>query len=114
MDLLDSKDVEDDPLFLGIGYVRGPPPVVFAPRIGQSSSLTTVPDPCCACRNTTNVDPSADRFDTYVGALQDFIGSDAFNAMQLQFIETHAHEFEDTDENKIEYMPIFKSWVRPR
>jgi len=34
-----------------------------------------------------------------------------FTCVQDQFIDRHLDAFEDTEENKLEYMEIFKNWV---
>lgn len=52
------------------------------------------------------------RFDEYVEALQGFVSDDGFGEMQSQFMAKYVHVFEEGEENKLEYMPIYQEWVR--
>jgi len=55
-------------------------------------------------------DASRDRFGEYIEALQDMCAGDVFGEIQEQFFQKYHHEFEDTEENKLSYMPIFQEW----
>ena len=37
---------------------------------------------------------------------------DSFGEIQEQFFAKYHEEFDDTEENKLSYMPIFQEWVR--
>lgn len=51
------------------------------------------------------------RFDVIIGALEDLLMDERFQAAQDDFIHNNVDIFEDTDENKLEYMNIFHEWV---
>lgn len=53
-------------------------------------------------------DPDSEYFDRVVGALQDIVISEAFEKMQRAFVKKHAGIFDMAEENKPEYMGIFK------
>jgi len=46
-------------------------------------------------------------FDTIVGHLETILMDDSFTSMQTSFCTSHCEVFEDTEENKLEYMDIF-------
>jgi hypothetical protein len=50
------------------------------------------------------------RFDAAVGALGDIVFADDFQQMIATFGKQNSSIFEDTEENKLEYMPIFKKY----
>lgn len=56
------------------------------------------------------VDPETVRFDATVGALEDLLVSDEFQGTIADFCREHAGLFEDTEENKVEYWPIFQQY----
>merc|ERR1719502_563160 len=59
----------------------------------------------------THKDDGADAaFAQAVGALEDLVISEKFQGALTQFCEKHAHVFVDTEENKLEYMPLFKQY----
>ena len=45
-----------------------------------------------------------DKFDLYVGALQDILMDEEFDKMRKQFSTKNCMEFEATEENKLSYM----------
>ena len=51
-----------------------------------------------------------DEFDELVGALQDIVLDPEFEEQQREFLERNCMIFEDEEENKIEYMGIFKEY----
>jgi len=51
-----------------------------------------------------------DEFDRIVGCLQDIVIDPTFEILQKQFFEKHYQIFEECDENKLEYTPIFKEY----
>jgi ADP-ribosylation factor 2-binding protein len=50
------------------------------------------------------------RFDAAVGALGEIVFADDFQQMITTFCKENSSIFEDTEENKLEYMPIFKNY----
>merc|ERR1719453_2167724 len=50
------------------------------------------------------------RFDAAVGALGEIVFAEDFQKMIATFCKEHSSIFEDTEENKLEYMPIFKKY----
>jgi The ARF-like 2 binding protein BART. len=53
-----------------------------------------------------------DEFDTIVGALQDIVIDEEFEMLQNDFLDKHCMVFEDEEENKLEYMPIFNNYQK--
>jgi len=51
------------------------------------------------------------RFDEIVGALEDAIMDPSFNDLQNEFFAAYANEFENSEENKLSYTPIFDKYV---
>jgi hypothetical protein len=49
-----------------------------------------------------------DLFDTTIGALQDIAISDEFQDIMNNFCAENCDIFEDTEENKLEYMELFQ------
>ncbi|CAD7929758.1 unnamed protein product [Amoebophrya sp. A25] len=56
-------------------------------------------------------DASEGAFDEIVGALEDIVIGDPFQKLMKEFSDTHCGTFEDTEENKLEYMDIFSKWT---
>ncbi|KAJ9458457.1 hypothetical protein DIPPA_02046 [Diplonema papillatum] len=53
------------------------------------------------------------KFDLAQSVLEEMVESDArFYALQDRFKNAHCGVFDDADENKLEYTPLFKEWVR--
>ncbi|MGH0162337.1 UNVERIFIED_CONTAM: hypothetical protein FKN15_049505 [Acipenser sinensis] len=50
-------------------------------------------------------------FDTVVGYLEDIMMGDEFQHLQRNFMEKHYLEFEDSEENKLSYTPIFNEHI---
>ncbi|XP_062860226.1 ADP-ribosylation factor-like protein 2-binding protein [Trichomycterus rosablanca] len=50
-------------------------------------------------------------FDTVIGNIEDIIMEDDFQNLQQSFMEKYYLEFEDTEENKLIYTPIFNEYV---
>ncbi|MGH0175758.1 UNVERIFIED_CONTAM: hypothetical protein FKN15_071386 [Acipenser sinensis] len=50
-------------------------------------------------------------FDTVVGYLEDIMMGDEFQQLQRNFMEKHYLEFEDSEENKLSYTPIFNEHI---
>eukprot|EP00039_Didymoeca_costata_P030824 m.31587 g.31587 ORF g.31587 m.31587 type:complete len:139 (+) comp8329_c0_seq2:144-560(+) len=49
-------------------------------------------------------------FDNIVCSLQDIVSSEEFQNIRDNLVREHADLFEDTEENKLEYMVVFKKW----
>mmetsp|Transcript_28836 Transcript_28836/g.75659 ORF Transcript_28836/g.75659 Transcript_28836/m.75659 type:complete len:146 (+) Transcript_28836:117-554(+) len=54
--------------------------------------------------------PDDGTFDRIVGHLQDIVMEPEFQTVRDGFIDKHKDTFEDAEENKLEYTPIFKDW----
>ncbi|XP_045238724.1 ADP-ribosylation factor-like protein 2-binding protein isoform X1 [Macaca fascicularis] len=50
-------------------------------------------------------------FDAVVGYLEDIIMDDEFQLLQRNFMDKYYLEFEDTEENKLTYTPIFNEYI---
>ncbi|KAF4091590.1 hypothetical protein AMELA_G00038680 [Ameiurus melas] len=50
-------------------------------------------------------------FDTVIGNIEDIIMEDDFQNLQRSFMEKYYLEFDDTDENKLIYTPIFNDYI---
>uniref|UniRef100_A0A8C9P5J2 ADP-ribosylation factor-like protein 2-binding protein n=1 Tax=Spermophilus dauricus TaxID=99837 RepID=A0A8C9P5J2_SPEDA len=50
-------------------------------------------------------------FDAVVGYLEDIILDDEFQLLQRNFMDKYYQEFEDTEENKLIYTPIFNEYI---
>ena len=59
---------------------------------------------------SSNQNEGDDKFDLYVGALQDILMEEEFEKMRKQFSTKYCMEFEATEENKLSYMQIFKEY----
>jgi len=76
----------------------------------HNMSVTAPQEEVFASNTTTS---AADKlFDTVVGHLQEIAITPEFQATRDQFLAQHVEIFEDTEENKLAYMPIFKSWTQ--
>ena len=51
------------------------------------------------------------KFDVVVGHIEDIVVDPVFQDMQTQFMDKYCHEFEDSEENKLSYTPIFNEYV---
>ena len=51
-----------------------------------------------------------DKFDMYVGSLQDILLDESFEKLTKQFTNKYCMEFEATEENKLCYTSIFKEY----
>lgn len=56
-------------------------------------------------------DDETRRFDAIIGALEDFMMREDFAATQAAFCREHCAVFEDTEENRLEYTPIFEEYT---
>jgi len=52
------------------------------------------------------------RFDVTVGALEDLLVEPRFAAAQNSFMEKYCEVFDDNEENKLAYMPIYQQYVK--
>lgn len=50
-------------------------------------------------------------FDAVVGCLEDIIMDAEFQLLQRSFMDKYYQEFEDTEENKLTYTPIFNEYI---
>lgn len=50
-------------------------------------------------------------FDAVIGCIEDIIMEDEFQQLQQSFMEKYYSEFDDSDENKLTYTPIFNEYV---
>ncbi|XP_053255196.1 ADP-ribosylation factor-like protein 2-binding protein [Podarcis raffonei] len=55
--------------------------------------------------------PSDAEFDAVVGYLEDIIMDDDFQLIQRNFMDKYYQEFDDTEENKLIYTPIFNEYI---
>ncbi|KAM8947264.1 ADP-ribosylation factor-like protein 2-binding protein [Pelodytes ibericus] len=55
--------------------------------------------------------PKDAEFDCVVGHLEEIIMDDEFQLLQKGFMEKYYQEFEDTEENKLTYTPIFNEYI---
>nr|XP_060644311.1 ADP-ribosylation factor-like protein 2-binding protein [Anolis sagrei ordinatus] len=55
--------------------------------------------------------PSDAEFDAVVGYLEDIIMDDDFQLIQRSFMDKYYQEFDDTEENKLIYTPIFNEYI---
>ncbi|XP_072278930.1 ADP-ribosylation factor-like protein 2-binding protein isoform X2 [Pyxicephalus adspersus] len=55
--------------------------------------------------------PKDAEFDCVVGHLEDIIMDEEFQVLQRNFMEKYYKEFEDTEENKLSYTPIFNEYI---
>ncbi|XP_038609717.1 ADP-ribosylation factor-like protein 2-binding protein isoform X2 [Tachyglossus aculeatus] len=55
--------------------------------------------------------PSDAEFDAVVGYIEDIIMDDEFQMLQRNFMDKYYQEFEDTEENKLIYTPIFNEYI---
>merc|ERR1712224_231121 len=54
--------------------------------------------------------PEDTAFDAKVGALNEIVISDEFTSLMDSFVKENCHHFEDTDENKLIYMDLFRQY----
>eukprot|EP00002_Diphylleia_rotans_P016296 TRINITY_DN3171_c0_g2_i3.p1 TRINITY_DN3171_c0_g2~~TRINITY_DN3171_c0_g2_i3.p1 ORF type:complete len:183 (-),score=40.52 TRINITY_DN3171_c0_g2_i3:915-1463(-) len=52
------------------------------------------------------------QFDLIVGKLEEILMEPGFSDRQSKFIQKHCDAFEDSEENKLSYTPIFEEYVR--
>ncbi|KAM9375641.1 ADP-ribosylation factor-like protein 2-binding protein isoform 2-T2 [Pholidichthys leucotaenia] len=50
-------------------------------------------------------------FDAVIGCIEDIIMEENFQQLQQSFMEKHYLEFDDSEENKLSYTPIFTEYV---
>ncbi|XP_044047969.1 ADP-ribosylation factor-like protein 2-binding protein [Siniperca chuatsi] len=50
-------------------------------------------------------------FDAVIGCIEDIIMEEDFQQLQKSFLDKHYLEFDDSDENKLSYTPIFNDYV---
>ncbi|KAJ8398596.1 hypothetical protein AAFF_G00421240 [Aldrovandia affinis] len=50
-------------------------------------------------------------FDTVIGNIENIIMEEQFQHLQQGFMDKYYLEFEDTEENKLSYMPIFHEYI---
>ncbi|XP_041965878.1 ADP-ribosylation factor-like protein 2-binding protein isoform X1 [Alosa pseudoharengus] len=50
-------------------------------------------------------------FDTVIGNIEDIIMEEDFQRLQQNFMEKYYQEFDDTEENKLIYTPIFNEYI---
>ncbi|XP_063293332.1 ADP-ribosylation factor-like protein 2-binding protein [Pelobates fuscus] len=55
--------------------------------------------------------PKDAEFDSVVGHLEEIIMDDEFQLLQRGFMDKYYNEFEDTEENKLTYTPIFNEYI---
>ena len=51
------------------------------------------------------------KFDAVVGHIEDIVIDPVFQEMQTSFMDKYCHEFEDCEEYKLSYTPIFNEYV---
>ncbi|XP_030646450.1 ADP-ribosylation factor-like protein 2-binding protein [Chanos chanos] len=50
-------------------------------------------------------------FDAVIGSIEDIIMEDDFQQLQQNFMEKYYLEFDDSEENKLSYTPIFNEYI---
>ncbi|XP_037539089.1 ADP-ribosylation factor-like protein 2-binding protein [Nematolebias whitei] len=50
-------------------------------------------------------------FDSVIGCIEDIIMEEDFQHLQQSFMEKHYLEFDDSDEHKLSYTPIFNEYI---
>ena len=91
-----------------------PAPPAFPLRPSSAPPVDASDD---ACEDAFEIGPAPDqdeatmKFDAIVGALEAFMMEDDFASTQAAFCRAECAIFEDTDENKLEYTPIFERYV---
>ncbi|CDQ73559.1 ADP-ribosylation factor-like protein 2-binding protein isoform X4 [Oncorhynchus mykiss] len=61
-----------------------------------------------AVSNSSDADAA---FDAVIGSIEDIIMEDDFQHLQKSFMEKHYLEFDDSEENKLTYTPIFNEYI---
>ena len=61
--------------------------------------------------DTTCRTAKTQKFDAIIGHIEDIIISDRFRGIQDSFMEKYYKEFDDSEENKLVYMDIFKEYT---
>jgi len=61
--------------------------------------------------NDNNSTEAETEFDQLVGLLEEILMDEGFSSMQSSFCEEHCGVFEEGEENKLEYMPIFEEYT---
>lgn len=51
------------------------------------------------------------KFDAVIGHIEDIVVDEVFQEMQMNFMDKHCDEFDDSEENKLSYTPIFNEYV---
>ena len=91
-----------------------PAPPAFPLRPSSAPPVDASDD---ACEDAFEIGPAPDqdeatmKFDAIVGALEAFMMEDDFASTQAAFCRAECAIFEDTDENKLEYTPIFERYT---
>ncbi|XP_055389902.1 ADP-ribosylation factor-like protein 2-binding protein [Condylostylus longicornis] len=55
--------------------------------------------------------PCSDKFDVIIGEIENIVVEEEFQNLQNSFLEHNYRIFEDTEENKLEYYEIFKTYA---
>ncbi|XP_071273095.1 ADP-ribosylation factor-like protein 2-binding protein isoform X2 [Salvelinus alpinus] len=63
---------------------------------------------CLRRKNSSDADAA---FDAVIGSIEDIIMEDDFQHLQQSFMEKHYLEFDDSEENKLTYIPIFNEYI---
>ncbi|XP_029523999.1 ADP-ribosylation factor-like protein 2-binding protein isoform X2 [Oncorhynchus nerka] len=61
-----------------------------------------------AVSNSSHADAA---FDAVIGSIEDIIMEDNFQHLQQSFMAKHYLEFDDSEENKLTYTPIFNEYI---
>lgn len=61
-----------------------------------------------ACSRSSENDT---QFDLVIGHIEDIVVDHTFQTKQMDFFDKHYTEFENTEENKLSYTPIFQEYV---
>uniref|UniRef100_W5MLU4 ADP-ribosylation factor-like protein 2-binding protein n=1 Tax=Lepisosteus oculatus TaxID=7918 RepID=W5MLU4_LEPOC len=61
-----------------------------------------------AVSNSSDADAA---FDAVIGNIEDIIMEDEFQHLQRSFMEKYYLEFDDSEENKLSYTPIFNEYI---
>ncbi|XP_076988642.1 ADP-ribosylation factor-like protein 2-binding protein isoform X1 [Tamandua tetradactyla] len=97
-------------LFGGMGGLQGSAPVL---DLDSEAAATARPVFRSGRPRVLDGGSSASdaEFDAVVGYLEDIIMDDEFQLLQRNFMDKYYQEFEDTEENKLIYTPIFNEYI---
>eukprot|EP00794_Sanderia_malayensis_P018556 gene18556-20423_t len=84
------------------------PTIINVKEIDTSGFYKMADEEMIVSGSSTQAD---EKFDNTIGALEDILLDDKFQDLQDSFMDQYYKEFEDTEENKLIYMDIFKEYT---